>query len=180
MASAKITRDLISADDLPQICAQCGAPATVAKLRTFTWSPSWIFVFLFIGLLPFVILAVILTKRVRFAVPLCDAHENHWRWRAQVTWGSLLGVLLLLGVAAASLDMVDKTRGPGSELTGFLCVAGPALGLIWLIAAAIVQSRAIQASLIDDYAVTLTRVSRDFTEAVDARAELRAAKIRES
>jgi hypothetical protein len=70
--------------DLPEVCMKCGAPAAVRKRKTFSWYPPWVALLLLAGLLPFIIVALILTKRRTVDAPLCEDHTNHWLWRGLV------------------------------------------------------------------------------------------------
>src|SRR5579871_4414997 len=94
MASVELESYRGKVRDLPEVCMRCGAPATVVRSRKFSWQPQWVIVLLFFGLLPYLIVAIILTKRARVEVPLCDTHKNHWRWRLFFLIG---GPLILVG-----------------------------------------------------------------------------------
>ena len=67
--------------ELPAVCLRCGAPTVLRKSKTFSWCPQWVWLLLFFGLIPFAIVALILTKRRTILVPLCAKHKNHWLWR---------------------------------------------------------------------------------------------------
>ena len=47
--------------ELPMICMRCGEPATVTRSRNMSWCPPWVGVLLIAGLVPYVIVALILT-----------------------------------------------------------------------------------------------------------------------
>src|SRR5258708_4549686 len=103
MPSVRIEFEDLDADALPDTCMCCGAPAAVRKERTFAWQPPWIVVLVLAGLLPYIIVSLILTRRKRVAVPLCERHQGHWAWRL---WTGLIGfgVVALLffgGIAIA-------------------------------------------------------------------------------
>src|SRR4051794_36566346 len=99
MPSVRLDRYEAENGEMPQVCMRCGEPATTVTARTFSWYPSWVMILFFCGLLPYILVAWLTTKRMLVRLPLCDQHENHWRWRSQVTWGGL-ALLVLLGVAA--------------------------------------------------------------------------------
>src|SRR5262245_60095643 len=89
--------------DLPDLCMQCGAPSAVRKNKRFSWFPPWVWILLFVcGLVPFAIVALVMTKRRTVNVPLCEAHKNHWLWRQLVVVG---GLLALIGIFVAFLVM---------------------------------------------------------------------------
>src|SRR5437899_1798232 len=62
----------------------CGSPATVHENRDFFWHPPWIFVLVLVAILPFVIVSLVLTEKLRVAVPLCAKHVHHWTWHRMV------------------------------------------------------------------------------------------------
>src|SRR2546423_13064777 len=76
--------------DLPPVCMRCGQPAEQFVSKVFAWHPSWVYFLLFVGLLPFIIVALIITERARVDAPLCAVHKGHWSKR---TWTLLLSFL---------------------------------------------------------------------------------------
>ena len=62
--------------DLPPVCMACGAPATVRKRKLFSWQPQWVPVLILVGLLPYIIVSLVLTKRQRVETPLCERHAS--------------------------------------------------------------------------------------------------------
>ncbi len=151
--------------DLPELCMKCGAPATVHKQKTFSWFPPWVWVLLFVcGLLPFAIVAMILTKRRTIGAPLCEEHKNHWLWRQLVIVG---GFFALIAIGFMSAIASDISRGGDDTVGGLLCGMTLVGLVIWLIAAVILQAAAIRASEITDTSLTLTGVSDAFIEAFE-------------
>ena len=49
------------------------------------------------GLLPYAIVAILMTKRARVQVPLCENHKGHWFLRNLFIWGGLLAVGAIVG-----------------------------------------------------------------------------------
>jgi hypothetical protein len=167
MARIKLERYEAEEGDLPDICMKCGARATTEKLRRFSWQPPWVYVLLLAGLLPFLIVALILTKRMRIPVPLCAEHRGHWTWRGWVVGGGFLGLFLLgLGTMILLAATDNAGRRQGDDAFGFVCLGFTALGLVWLIVAAIVQHTAIRPTRITDYEITLTNVAPGFVKAL--------------
>jgi len=154
-------------EDLPDLCMQCGAPSALRKNKKFSWFPQWIWVLLFVcGVLPFAIVAVIMTKRRTVNVPLCEAHKNHWLWRQLVVVG---GLLALIGSLVASLAIIDQAGGANKDsFSGFLCLGGTIALIIWLIAAVILQSTSIRPKEITDTSITLVGVADVFVEGYEA------------
>ncbi len=149
--------------DLPELCMKCGAPATLRKDKTFSWYPPWVGVLLLAGLIPFLIVALILTKRSRVEVPLCDRHKGHWMIRQLVVIGSLL--FLLAGGFLAFLATVNN-KGNDS-LSAAVCIGWVVLMIGWVVLAVMVQSTSIRPKEITDTSITLTSVSELFVAAYE-------------
>jgi hypothetical protein len=82
---------------LPPVCVKCGAPAADKPLvKTFYWHHPAIYLTIFAGLLVYVIVAAIVRKCVRVAVPLCPDHVQK-----RSVWVHLSWILPLVGVADA-------------------------------------------------------------------------------
>lgn len=100
-----VSRDTI----LPPQCVKCGNPATEPWLRkTFYWHHPG-FYFLVISPLIYVIVALIVNKKVALSVPLCDAHKKQ---RMALLWAA--GVLL---VGCIPLPIVLGSSGDDSAVT---------------------------------------------------------------
>jgi len=156
MAQVQLYFDDLDDDALPDVCMKCGAPAVAHKLKTFAWHPPWVIVLMLFGLLPYVLVALVLTKRRKVNIPFCEAHENHWRWRLLFTLGSFaVPVLLIIGAIAAA-------SSGANDLSGILLICG-FIGLpVWLIAVAVVYATAISVANITDDHITLRNVGREF------------------
>jgi hypothetical protein len=63
-------------DDLPDVCARCGAETKHRVTRTFHWYPPWIGITILAGLLIYFVLAMVLRKSYTVAVPLCDRSQG--------------------------------------------------------------------------------------------------------
>jgi hypothetical protein len=165
MSQVLLDRDEV--DDLPRVCMRCGQPSAVVRVRTFSWTPSWVALLLLAGLLPYIIVALILTKRMRVEVPLCAAHKGHWFWRAVLIWGSMLvlGALAILGIAIQAV-LADQGGGRGDETFAYVCWGSIGLLLVWIVIVAVAQQTAIRPVEITDDTITLTGVSPDFRHAL--------------
>jgi hypothetical protein len=177
MATVQIGRREAEDDDLPDVCMKCGAPATARVSRTFSWYPEWVWITILAGLLIFVILAIILTKRMRVQVPFCDLHKKHWFNRNLAIWGTfgILALLMVLaiGVAVAMADPSDQ----GNPVLGVFCIGGLLCLVPWLTVVAIAHYSMIRPSEITDRSIRLTKVSDYFVDAVeDYRYERRRAR----
>lgn len=167
---AKLTLDSYrgDAEELPEVCMKCGEAATQFKRRTFSWYPPWTAVLLVAGLVPFAIVAILMTKKSRVEVPLCDAHKNHWLMRQLLSIGSFFALVLFLAITiGVAVAIGDDNRGE-NVLMPFVCGGNAILFLGWLILAIILQNTAIRPTEITEDSITLTSVSDAFVEAYKA------------
>jgi hypothetical protein len=149
--------------ELPDVCMQCGAPATLRKTKTFSWFPGWVWILLFIcNVVIFAIVALFMTKRRTVDVPLCEEHQNHWLWRQMLVLGSLLGVL---AIGFAAMVASSEELRQANPLGGLYCVGSLILLFVWIILAVIVQSTSIHAKEITDRSIVLAGVSKEFVDA---------------
>jgi hypothetical protein len=182
MADVRLHRD--DADGyLPGVCMVCGNDATGTKSKTMSWCPPWVGVLILAGVLPYAIVALVLTKRATIQAPFCDRHQGHWFNRNAIMWGSffLLGLICI----GSFILMAALSHGPqkqeDSAILGIVCFGGILLFLAWLITVIICQHTAIRPKEITDTHITLTNVSGGFADAVeDAKAEYRAKRRRRS
>jgi hypothetical protein len=141
---------------LPEVCVRCGAAATTWKDRKFTWHPPWVWILLLLGVLPFVIVALILTKRMRFRVPLCDSHRYHWGGRTLIVLGAFAGLILL---EIVSKEAPKAVRDVWSPVFFFLIFC-------WVVLAVVLSATTVRPAEITDYTITLKGVSPEFADAV--------------
>jgi hypothetical protein len=161
MASITLTRYEAEHDHLPRCCMVCGAPAAVTRTKAFSWNPSWVYIFLFCGLLPLIIIALVMTKKMKVFAPLCEDHQGHWSKRTAWTLGGL-GVLALFGIGS----IVLSSQQPNNPIQGVACIATVVLALAWVIMAIALQSTSIHPTEITDRNITLDKVSPIFVDAV--------------
>lgn len=105
-----VSRDTI----LPPQCVKCGNPATEPWLRkTFYWHHPGFYVLL-ISPLIYVIVALIVNKKVALWVPLCGAHK---KMRSALLWTA--GILL---VGCIPLPVALGSNGDDSAVTLAICL----------------------------------------------------------
>ena len=86
---------------LPPVCVKSNQPAAAPLLRKLQWHSPWAYLGLLGGLPPFVILALVLTKRASINIGLSQEWIDRRKRRMLVAWliglGSVLvGVLVLV------------------------------------------------------------------------------------
>jgi len=162
---SECTRD----GNLPPVCLKCGADAHQTVRKSFSWCPGWVIVLILAGVLIWLIVAMILTKRMSVYAPLCDEHKGMFTRRALLT---ALLVVLSLGSLAVGIAVPIILEGPGGrapDWAGFTILAGAGLMLVLLIAAAIVSKGGIGPNEITDRDIQLKGVHEYFVAALKAQ-----------
>jgi uncharacterized membrane protein len=156
-------------DDLPGVCMKCGAPSTTTKVMRFRWTPPWVYVLIFGGLLPYVIVASMLTKYQRVETTLCDRHK--WYWRMFPVFVGLMfaaiGVLGFVAFILAALLQPHSNRNDELPLSGFICFGTPLTFVAWLIAVMVMSLWRIRPEEISDVHIELSNVAAEFADAVE-------------
>src|SRR5262249_34921147 len=127
LIDVRLDRWEVEENDLPKVCMRCGVPEFIIRSRKFSWHPEWIgimFVFGFCFSPLFIvgfILSIVLTKRMKVPVSLCQVHRRHWVWRNVIGIGGLI-VLPLMGVGGIIvLNQAKAQPGLDDILGGYLC-----------------------------------------------------------
>ena len=159
MARIRIYRREADGEDFPRLCMRCGCEADCDVPQTFAWNPGWVWVFIFFGLLPLLIVMLVTRKTMHLVAPMCRDHAGHWRVRKLYVWlGLLFWIAFWIAFAVLDNSLPNAAKGPlvGLGLCG---------GLIWLVSAAIFANGAIKAAEIRDKGMDLVNVHRDFADA---------------
>src|SRR5262249_16277274 len=107
---------------LPRVCVRCGAAANGRPVtKNFGWHHPGLYVLL-ISPLIYVIVAVIVQKRMRIRVPLCAQHAQRRSLFVTLAW-----VLPLIGIA--DVFVLSRLNVDGG-LVGLICVALVLAGLV--------------------------------------------------
>jgi hypothetical protein len=160
MASVRLGRYEVEDYELPRVCMRCGARAVGYRLRRFRWCPPWVLVAIPFGLLPYIIISEVLTKRMPVRVPHCEEHKKNPLWPTLVSVGILLGLIAISIGLTVVLDDFDETR--------LICAVGVLLFIMWMFAAMIIHTPAIRPTEITDKSITLKGVSEEFVKALEA------------
>lgn len=100
--------------ELPDFCLRCNAPAEGYRKKVkLSWHPPALLLLIFLGLLPYAIVALIMTKKARVQVPLCAKHRASWTMLATV---GLLLLLAAIGVFIALAVMDSHRTGAGKGI----------------------------------------------------------------
>ena len=103
---------------LPNICLKSNQPATRQLKRSLSWHPPAVYVGLLLGIIPFVIIALIMTKRATIYIGLSDEWFAIRKQKIARAWGiSLLSIALGIGMIALA---AASPRSAGA----FVCITG--------------------------------------------------------
>lgn len=170
MASIRLSRHEAEEGDLPDTCMLCDNRATVKKRRRFISHPLWIYILLPCGLIPYLILAAILTETALCYTQFCNRHKNHWRNRSLLIWGAFV---LLMPTCLGSLFLINVVQRldleqPQESFVIFSILIGQwVLILCWLASIPISQKTAVHPTKVTERGLTLTGIAPDFAEAVE-------------
>jgi hypothetical protein len=110
---------------LPNRCVSCDAPALERPLRIrLAWHSPLAYLALLVGLLPYVLVSLKITKRLEACVGICDQHAKKRRMFILVT-----ASVFLLGLSLFALVLTDTVPN------GWLALSGLATMLLSLIPA---------------------------------------------
>ncbi len=111
---------------LPDRCVKCNAPANGQRLlRKLYWHSPYIYLVILLNLIIYAIVAIIVRKKARVEIGLCDAHRRQ-RWLA-------IGLGWLLGLSGLVLVIVGFAPGgsAGVVVLGLVAfIAGLVLGVV--------------------------------------------------
>lgn len=138
---------------LPNYCVKSGVPAVQRLTRKLSWHHPAIALSIFLGLLVYVILALVLTKRATIHVPLSD------EWFARRRNAILTGWLVAFAGLASFVGAFFLPEGIQEDLAPW-CVMGGIVLMIggWVYGA--MRSRIVWPSKIDDQYVYLKGVNK--------------------
>lgn len=137
---------------LPYRCVKCNAPADSWLKRKLSWHHPALYFLIFAGLLVYVIIAAILSKRATVDIGLCADH------RTKRLQGIILGLLLFVGgIFAAIIGFASDYIAVW--IIGIVLIP---VGLVWMIVAA----RVVAVKKIDDRFVWLNGINRDYLAAL--------------
>ena len=95
---------------LPPICLKSGLPATKWLRRNLQWHEPWLAITILAGVLVYVIIALIMTKRATLMIGLTDEWAARRRTRMMIALG-----IVLASFAIGAAGFVLGNRGWGNE-----------------------------------------------------------------
>lgn len=163
MAKVRLSYDQCRHDDLPELCARCGKPSELKLKRVFKWHPSWVIILILFGLLPFLLVALLTTKRMKVNVPLCEEHRSHW-WHPKLFGCLTLPLLLLVFIVGIGMLPDRPGRNDDTSVATGVWIVGLLGFLVCLVTVAVWGSSRIRPLKIDDESILLAGVSDEFAD----------------
>jgi uncharacterized membrane protein YqjE len=159
MAKCEINYRLAESNNIPTVCAQCGAPATTQCRREFTWYPPWLMVLAIFWLVPFLIAALVATRRMKLKVPFCEQHRRHFSLRSMTLGFGIVGLIALMVAIIVGIE-------PGSDLKTIAIATWFILFIAWFVAIAWQGQTAIRATEITARDMILVNVHESYAKEI--------------
>ena len=135
---------------MPDRCIKCNTPTSHRLKRNLRWHHPALYILIFGGMLFYVILAMVLSKKATINVGLCEAHAASRKRDLIITW-----VLVLLSFASFySAVATDEMR--------LLLVA--VILFLGAVIYGMVKARVVSPQKIDDQFVWLTGVNENYLQ----------------
>ncbi len=124
------SRLLIAKDSqLPDFCVVCGAHGTHRRRKEFSWHEPWIILTVFAGLLVYIILALVLSKKGRLEFAYCD---KHWRRRTiHIAAAWILAAVVPLAILFMAIAFDSKISYGMGWFLALAAVLSFFIGLVW-------------------------------------------------
>jgi hypothetical protein len=143
---------------LPDRCVLCNMPADGGRLgRTYSWMPQWVYLFLLLGLIPFVIVAVILQKRAKLQVGICPVHRSRRIRNILISLAAVFGgIVLMIG------GPMFASSNPQADALAIIGVMGGIVVIFAGILFGAYGARVMIPKKIDDYFLWLKGADPEF------------------
>jgi hypothetical protein len=143
----------------------CGEQADTCVSKNFSWYPQWLNLLILFGIVPWLIVTLILTKRKTVDVPFCERHHSYFMMR--ILWQALIltGTLAAWIVPTLLIVFGLKANNEG-EVAGFVCSGFVLAIIVCIVGIAIIQGMTIKPVEITDRSITLVKVSPTFADAL--------------
>jgi hypothetical protein len=143
---------------LPPRCVKCGALADGKPVsKTFSWHHPALYLLILVGLLVYVIVALVVRKQMKLQVPICSRHAQRRNAGMMLAW-----ILPLVGVADAFILPQFNVDG---GIVALVCIGFILAGLvIW---AAV--SNPITPKFIDQYRGEFAGICESFLQQLPPR-----------
>jgi hypothetical protein len=140
---------------MPIACVKCGAEPTTYIRKTLTWHHPAIYLTILIGVLIYLIVAMVVRKTAKLQVPVCAACNARRKRNLAIGWLSFILSLVLCYVAVGVMDGNDEAQT-------WVALSSAALLLFSVIWAVGIQF--ILAKKITDQFVWIKKVGKEMLE----------------
>ncbi len=147
---------------LPAVCVKCGAaPAHQRKNQQFVWTPPWVFIIFFVSPIIGAIVAMIVQKKGRLQLPLCDLCLGRWKQGTLMVVGGVLYLFAALfgGIIIAANDL--------PELGVPILVSSI---VVLVVALVVANKRFLRAAKVDERMITIRALHPEAARAILAAA----------
>lgn len=151
MARILVRRRTFEHGEFPPVCCKTGERADVYDSFEFSDTPSWAWILLLFGILPFLIATAFVTERFSGVLPMSQRARNRLRMARRASW--------VLGLSAVIFGAAGLAAG-----SRWIYFSG-AFGILWLVAITLVWRFSPSANL-DGGAVALGNVHRTFIRTI--------------
>lgn len=160
MATVILPSDELTSFDLPAICMVTGQTEGVTfKPVRFAWYPRWVAALILCNLLIMLIVALILTKRVKGELPFTEEGYRRWQ-RGRLLFG--LSVFAGLGLFFAGMALAINESGLLALLAFIATVAVPVGTYIGF-----ARGNMVVVKKIDETTITLEVPSQEAAERIE-------------
>jgi hypothetical protein len=143
---------------LPPVCVKCGAaPVNQRRNQQFVWTPPWVFIIFFVSPIIGAIVAMVVQKKGRLQLPLCDNDFARWKQGTLMIVGGILLLLvgLIGGIAIAANDLPEL---------GIPVLISSLVGFV--VALVLANKRFLRAAKVDDRMITVRGIHPAAVQAI--------------
>ncbi|MCA9034481.1 MAG: protein kinase [Planctomycetaceae bacterium] len=165
-----IPLEMAESNDLPDVCIVCGVPTRRRQYKEFQHTSDLAGGLIVLGLILFfpigIVLAILMTRKVRISCPLCQKHRRHWS--DMTLFASLGWILIPMGLLAGLYFGGYLTqRATGNPWILIPCILlGVLVYVLKLVAYGVSR---VAVGEINSETVRLKRVSTAFARAIEQR-----------
>jgi len=142
--------------ELPPRCIYCNRDESTRVRRVFNWHTPWLYLLILAGILIYAVVAAIVNKRARIAIPLCHTHR-----RRRTAIRATVLALVVGGFASCRAGMGESQPGAFIVL-GVSCV---------LVSLVLGFGSRLRPARIDDHHVRLRGAGEEFLESLSANGQ---------
>lgn len=146
---------------LPERCVKCNESTRERVTKSYSWHPGILYVGILMGLIPYVILALIFSKSAKVELGVCKKCNSR-----STVWFGIGGLMLFGGIAAFFGGIIFGTSGPPGPTQDawlFGIFAGLPVAFVGM-AMMGATNRVLVAKNIDDRYAHLAHANREYLE----------------